>query len=53
MHPLKKSNIYLKDSQLTHQRIVDNARQSCAFEGVYVSKSFSPRLSTSAKKSNK
>jgi hypothetical protein len=50
---LNKSNIYLKDSRLTHWRIVKNARQSCAIEGVYVSKSFSHLLIPSPKKSNK
>jgi hypothetical protein len=36
MVTLAKSNTYLHDRKLTHQRIAENVRQSSAFEGVGV-----------------
>jgi hypothetical protein len=53
MVTLAQSNPYLRDSKMTHKRIIENVRQSSAFEGVVVHVRHAvlrPRASASEKK---
>ena len=56
MVTLAQSNTYLRDREATRLRIVENVRQSSAFEGVKArvrQATVRPRVTASAKKSAK